>query len=155
MYAASQAAPPDIGGAGDEEGGGITPAEYLRMRRAGQTAAQAAQAEVLPSQERLTPATLLLRLGVLRRGAYYGSVQLTRALRLTPTPTLTPNRTSSLPLTLRPTSTLPLTHLNLNLNPNPSPNPSPNAHQVGPAGGAVLHVALARVTPSLARAGRQ
>ena len=72
MYAASQAAPPDIGGAGDEEGGGITPA----------------QAEVLPSQERLTPATLLLRLGVLRRGVYKGSEQLARALRLTPTPTL-------------------------------------------------------------------
>jgi len=154
MYAASQAAPPDVGGAGDEEDGGITPAEYLRMRRAGQTAAQAAQAEVLPSQERLTPATLLLRLGVLRRGVYKGSEQLARALRLTPTPTLTPNRTSSLPLTLRPNSTLPLTHLNLNLNPNPS-NPSPNAHQVGPAGGAVLHVALAGVTPPLAREGRQ
>ena len=109
MYAASQAAPPDIGGAGDEEGGGITPAEYLRMRRAGLTAAQAAQAEVLPSQERLTPATLLLRLGVLRRGVYKGSVQLARALRdPNPNPNPKPN--------LKPTP-------NPETNLNPTPNP--------------------------------
>ena len=107
MYAASQAALPgttaaghsdhDSGGAGDEEvqGVGLTPAEYLRRRRAGQapdTQAVADQAQhqaqveaissggdgaasALPSQERLTPATLLLRLGVLRRGAHKGSVQ--------------------------------------------------------------------------------
>ena len=103
MYAASQAAPPAVEAA---------PPAVEATSAAGDGATS-----VLPSQERLTPATLLLRLGVLRRGAHKGSVQLARALLLTPTRTPTPTRTSTLPLTLTPTSTLPLTHLNLNLNP--------------------------------------